>query len=401
MNILVTDGENRSSLAVTRSLGRKGHRLMVSGLTLRNISSMSRYCSARYEVADPMENENAFIQEIENIINKTATDIIVPVAEPSIRALLRNRGILPERIRIAAPPWEVMEKVLDKMILMEIARQNGVPIPLSVCIKNREDFFSQMHSAFSLPFDFPVVVKPSMSRVPTDRGYLHGGVMYAGSADELCAFYVREAVLDHPSMIQERIIGPGTAVFALFDRDRPLALFSHRRLREKPPSGGVSVLSESIPLDEEMVEASVRLLSAIGWTGVAMVEFKRDRIDGRPKLMEINGRFWGSLQLAIDCGVDFPALLIDYMLGNKPRKTIRDYTIGHRLKWLLGTFDHLLIRMFNRDERLNLPLGLPSRAGSFIDFLKICEKDTTFDVADTKDIMPFLWELREYVRHLM
>ena len=57
-------------------------------------------------------------------------------------------------------------------------------------------------------------------------------------------------------MIQEKINGPGTGIFTLFDKNRHLTLFSHQRLLEKPPSGGVSVISESVPLDAELVEAA-------------------------------------------------------------------------------------------------------------------------------------------------
>lgn len=401
MNILITDGENRSSLAATRSLGRKGHRVFVSGRSLRNISSVSRYCTKRYEVADPMMNETTYIRDIETILIENAIDIVLPMTEPTIRALLQHAEALPERTRVASPPWGVMERALDKMMLIKIAQQNKVPTPLSVFIQNRKDFFVQQPNSSNLPFDFPVVVKPYMSRIPTNRGYIQGGVMYASTPDELCSLYSRKECLDYPSIIQEKIVGPGTAIFALFDKDRPLALFSHRRLREKPPSGGVSVLSESIPLDDEMMEASIRLLTAIGWTGVAMVEFKRDERDGCAKLMEINGRLWGSLQLAIDCGVDFPSLLVDYIQGNKPEQTIVEYNVGHRLKWFLGTLDHLIIRLRNNNTRLNLQQNSPHWTAAIIDFLRIWERNTTFDVIDRDDIGPFIQEIREYLENLL
>lgn len=401
MNILITDGENRSSLAATRSLGRKGHRIVVSGRFLRNISSASRYCTKRYEVADPMESETTYIHDIENILIENAIDIVLPMTEPTIRALLQHAAALPDRTRIASPPWDVMEKALDKMLLIKIAQQNNVPTPLSIFIRNREDFFVQQPNSSNLPFDFPVVVKPYMSRIPTNRGYIHGGVMYASTPDELCSLYSRKECLDYPSIIQEKIVGPGTAIFTLFDKDRPLALFSHRRLREKPPSGGVSVLSESIPLDDGMMEDSIRLLTAIGWTGVAMVEFKRDERDGCAKLMEINGRFWGSLQLAIDCGVDFPSLLVDYIQGKKPEQTIVEYNIGHRLKWFLGTLDHLIIRLRNNNTRLNLQQNSRHWTAAVIDFLRIWERNTTFDVIDRDDIWPFIQELRVYMKNLL
>lgn len=401
MNILITDGENRSSLAATRSLGKKGHKVIISGQSLRNISSVSKYCAGRYKVSDPLESGNAYINDIKKILEKNEIDIVLPMAEATIRALLNTTESLPSRTRVASPSWGIMEKVFDKIKLLKIAQQNRVQTPLSVFFQNKEDFFSRQSSHFSFPFDFPVVIKPAMSKIPTEKGYVNGSVMYASCADELFSLYSREESLSYPSMIQEKIRGPGTALFALLDGKKPLALFSHRRLREKPPSGGVSVLCESIKLEDDIVDMSMRLLNVIGWTGVAMVEFKRDERDGRPKLMEINGRFWGSLQLAIDCGVDFPSLLVDCMQGRKPPKTIREYKVGHKLKWLIGTFDHMLIRMRNDADRLNLYPDFPSRLASLAVFFKIWEEETTFDVIEKHDMKPFFWEIREYIANLI
>ena len=69
----------------------------------------------------------------------------------------------------------------------------------------------------------------------------------------------------------------------------------------------MSVYRESVAADPDLVRRSRALLDAFGWCGVAMVEYKLDERTGTPYLMEVNGRFWGSLQLAIDAGVDFPS----------------------------------------------------------------------------------------------
>ena len=106
-----------------------------------------------------------------------------------------------------------------------------------------------------------------------------------------------------PLLIQQRIVGPGTGIFLLVWDGTVRAVFAHRRLREKPPSGGVSVYSESIAAKPDLVERSRLLLERMKWNGIAMIEYKLDASTGVPYLMEVNGRFWGSLQLAIDAGV--------------------------------------------------------------------------------------------------
>ena len=137
------------------------------------------------------------------------------------------------------------------------------------------------------------------------------------SLAELTDWHARIERRFGPSLVQEYIPSGGGEFGAslLLDRDaRVLARFSHRRLRSYPVAGGPSTLRESIHCPE-IEDAAERLLRALGWYGVAMVEFRRDPRDGRYKLIEVNHRFWGSLQLAVVSGVDFPALLCRLALG--------------------------------------------------------------------------------------
>ena len=131
------------------------------------------------------------------------------------------------------------------------------------------------------------------------------------------------------------------------------ASFAYRRLREYPPGGGPSTLRESIR-DDELRRTAERLLSALGWVGVAMVEFKVDPRDGQPKLLEVNPRFWGSLHHAIACGVDFPWLLYR-MAVNGDVETQTDYRCGVRTRSLLHGE---LLHFVRSPQRFRLKPGL-------------------------------------------
>lgn len=394
MNILVTDGENRSSLAVTRSLGSKRCNIIVAGIERKNISSCSKFCVSSYKACSPLKNEKEYINDVFSILKREKINLIIPMTEPSMFVLSKNRDELPFETVLATPPdHNQVKTIFDKVSVFQLAQKNGIDIPKTVFINNQSEFHAKVKNIF----DFPVVVKPGMSSIPTEKGFVSTGIKYAGNREELVHFYETNEALQYPSMIQEKIIGPGTGLFTLFHKKKHLALFSHQRLREKPPSGGVSVVCKSVPLDENMVESARKLLAEVGWQGVAMVEFKRDLRDGKPKLMEINGRFWGSLQLAISAGVDFPELLLKYLQKDKIYSNHGDYKTGLKLKWLLGTLDHLIIRIKNKDSELNLPPGYPTKLKSVIDFIKIKESNTVFDVLDVRDIRPFICELQQYI----
>ena len=396
-NVLVTDGENRSTLAVTRSLGRRGYQVMVTAQKARSLASCSKFCRQGLSVPDSMHNGADYANAIIEIAVRESIDVILPMTEQTIHLLNQVRDKLPRTTVLACPLAEKMQAVADKSALFRLAEKLRVPVPHTLFLSGAGDL-----SAFVGEIKrYPVVVKPALSMIPEGEKFLAAGVRYAASREELVQLYATSSVLRYPSMIQEKIVGPGTGLFTLYDVDHHLALFSHCRLREKPPSGGVSVVSESVPLDEEMVESAGRLLSAVGWNGVAMVEFKRDQRDGKAKLMEINGRFWGSLQLAIDCGVDFPSLLLDHLEGKNLSPLIRDYREGQKLKWFFGTLDHLLIRLKSSGEKLNLPPNSPSKWETVADFLKVWEKNTYFDVFDRHDKGPFWFEGCLYLRQAM
>ena len=152
----------------------------------------------------------------------------------------------------------------------------------------------------------------------------------------------------------------------------------------------VSVLSESIAVDPRLLDQAALLLGPLGWHGVAMLEYKEDRQTGRLVLMEVNGRFWGSLQLAVDAGVDFPFLSYQLAVGQALEQPAA-YRVGLKSRWLLGDLDHLAVRLLRRD--LNLPEPAPSKFRAVIEFMKVQRAD----VCSWKDPRPFIHELQQYV----
>jgi predicted ATP-grasp superfamily ATP-dependent carboligase len=269
----------------------------------------------------------------------------------------------------------------------------GVPVPRTRFVGGLADL-----KECAARLEYPVVVKPTRSRMPTKHGWVSTTVQYAQSEDALWRMYQQTDYLGrYPSLIQERIVGPALAIFVLCDRGKLLTAFAHRRLREKPPSGGVSVLSESVAVDPQLREFAVRLLGPLGWHGVAMLEFKQDARTGNVFLIEVNGRFWGSLQLAIAAGIDFPYLSWQLALGKHP-DVPPAYRVGVRNRWLLGDLDHLLLRLTRRDCDLQLAESAPSKLRAVLDFLKFVQPDLHYEIVSGEDPGPFAYELHRYVR---
>jgi predicted ATP-grasp superfamily ATP-dependent carboligase len=224
-------------------------------------------------------------------------------------------------------------------------------------------------------------------------------VSYASSAEDLHRKVCGWPEGAYPLILQEKITGPGIGVFLCVHRGATVALFSHRRLREKPPTGGVSVLSESIETRSDLRQYSERLLRELGWSGVAMVEFKLDARDGVPKLMEINGRFWGSLQLAVDAGVDFPAILVATVTGDHP-KSLPQYQVGIQSRWFWGDVDSLLITLFGSTQAAGSPTTA-RKLRSAASFLKLWGKGLRYDNPKLSDPGPWYHESLRWFRDLL
>jgi hypothetical protein len=127
-----------------------------------------------------------------------------------------------------------------------------------------------------------------------------------------------------------------------------------------------------------------------------MLEFKTDDRTGRPYLMEVNGRLWGSLQLAVDAGVDFPALLVACALGERPARP--GYRVGVRNRWWWGDVDHVLARLCNGSAELGLPPDAPSRWQAVRAFLQVWRPGDRNEVLRWSDPLPFVRETIDWIR---
>jgi len=391
MTVFVTDGDQRPALAIVRTLGRRGLRVMAGEEGPASLASTSKYCARHVTYPSPYRDRRAFDQFLADFVVREHVDVVMPVTDVTTRAVCANQARLERHCALAVPPFGAFELVTNKARLLEYAASCGVPIPRTHVVDGAPRLPDVLERIV-----YPVVVKPVQSRVPTEHGWEAGGVHYAHGRAQLEELYQDHDVFSrHTSLIQERIVGPGVGVFVLFDRGTLVADFAHRRLREKPPAGGASVLSESAAVDARLRDHAIRLLGPIGWHGVAMIEYKQDQTSGDFFLMEINGRFWGSLQLAIDAGVDFPFLAWQLATGQRPEAQ-RPYAVGVKNRWLCGDIDHLLMRLFRSEQSLHLPAGTPSKWRALADFLKFAEPGLHYDVTTRDDVRPWLYELRQY-----
>ena len=356
IRVLVLDGHQRSTLAIVRSLGRRETvEILVAEARIPSLAGRSRFVAGELTYPDPAASPDDFVAWIRSTIERLRIEVIIPTTDITTMLLAPLRHDLTSTV-IACAPQEAYELASDKAQLVALARSIGIDVPATTSLSGRRAIDDHLSTA-----RFPLVLKPARSKISVDGTIVSTGVHVAASLESAQSYLSKQRWLETmPCLAQEFIAGHGAGVFTCFNRGEPVAWFAHRRLREKPPSGGVSVLSESVEVPVAQQRAAARLLSAVGWHGLAMVEF-RVAPDGVPYLMEINARPWGSMQLAVDAGVDFPGLLLDVATGAPEIHASRTPRRGRRLRWLLGDFDNLLLQM--RDPRKSASSKLHAVAG--------------------------------------
>jgi hypothetical protein len=242
---------------------------------------------------------------------------------------------------------------------------------------------------------FPVAVKPQGHRLYAGTAHEIGfKVRYARTLAELRQILVD--VGDHLPhvLVQQCARGVGICVAAVASQGTTLALFAYKRLREQPFTGGVSVLRESISLDDRLRRYVVDLLAEIKWHGVAMVEFKYDPREDRYTLMEINGRFQASTALSLDAGINFPSLVVDLYQGGKIEAPSA-YAIGVRERWLRGDLQALYGYLIGDDSeptKVNPQFSLPSKREVLITWFRDFRPGTKYDEFKLCDWKPAVLE---------
>jgi len=389
--ILITDGTERAALASARALVAAGHTVHVAAVRQPSLAGVSRGVHRCVLATDPFADPAGYASEVGRIITDRGISVLLPMTDASVEALLEHRHTLPPSINLPLADLATYRRASDKLQVLELARTAGFEVPETVVLNCSDQDVAWPDRLF------PAVLKPHRSVVAVAGKRRTLGVTFVRSAAECRAALALLPPAAFPVMLQRRVAGVGEGLFALRWEGHTVARFAHRRLREKPPAGGVSVYRESIDPDPRLVSAGERLLDALDWKGVAMIECKRDPDTGRHIIMEINGRFWGSVQLAIDAGINFPVLLVQCALGQAPTAASPRYRVGVRSRWFWGDVDHLYLRLTRSPAQLHVADDYDSRLRAVLRFLTIHPGRDRCEVWRWGDPAPFLFETSQRI----
>lgn len=356
-NVIITDGQWRKSLAAVRSIGKANHRIAVIGESFFTTSFYSRYTKIRHKKKDNIIQSKSILSEVQHCAAKfqnLGRPVLILMEEKTLISASANRQELSLIADMLIPPVDALEIALDKAKTTEFAKSLNIPTPQTFVPENVDELCDFMQN-ICLGDLSKYILKPR-------NGQGSAGIIYQIKSN----FDVRSHWENYGNLIlQERIPQEGYAIGTSFLLDRNsqlIAKFSHKRLQQYPNSGGPSTDRISIKC-KDLEEKALNLLEALGWQGVAMVEWKIDPKTGLAKLLEINPRFWGSLELAIRSGIDFPALYVLAARGKEIGFTPTSIE-KIRCRWIIpgDILRYLTMEKGKRETLRSFFKGLPANA---------------------------------------
>lgn len=338
MKILVLDGNENHAVACVRSLAQAGHEVFVGADTPWSKAGWSRYCKSSFIYPAPKDDIEAFVKKIAEQARRFPGTLVLPMTERTTLPLSAFRELIfAAGAKMVLPSHEIVLRAFDKQQTTKIAQSLAIDTPQTFVIKD----FNQATAA-SEQISYPTVLKPRSSEEVSVDGkvFATGRPIYARNKTEFLEGFAEISRRCSAVLAQEFIEGNGAGYFALMRNGELCVEFAHRRIRDVHPTGSGSAVRESAFPHKDIRKAALAILKELQWQGVAMVEF-RIRPDGRPVFLEVNGRFWNSLPLAVYAGADFPKLLAE-MAEFGEVKSSYAYKSGVRCRWFLGDFRHLL-----------------------------------------------------------
>jgi predicted ATP-grasp superfamily ATP-dependent carboligase len=309
-------------LSNVRSLGEMGVPVFVID---KNdcIARYSKFCRKFFRCPDYYSEE--FVDFLVGLAKKEAISewLLLPSNDHAVYNISKNKKQLEKYYKVVTPDIEIVERIYDKVSLLEVSQRAGVPIPSTQC-------FIQIDEPVGKELAFPILTKGrnglSFYKALGKKAFL------ARNESELREQLktISEKYYLNGTFSQELIPNDGSnktlSLAAFCENGEIMSYWMGAKIREHPIDFGTATYTRSV-LVPECLENSKILLKELNYTGVCEVEFLRDPRTNEYKLIEINARTWLWVGHARACGVDFAKYAYNF-INNIPTVYPTNYKIG-------------------------------------------------------------------------
>ena len=347
--VLVTDAHHRKALSAVRSLGKEGIEVIAGAADKMSMTRFSKYCTSLFTYPDPYVEPDKFITFMLDYIQDDDFDVLLPMDDITVELFAKHLDEFVSYVNLPIPDYDTFLKGRDKGKTIKKAIDTGVPAPDTYFIDDLDQIKDLKEK-----IEYPVVIKPRISSGSR-------GITYVKKKDDLITSY-QQVHKDFPyPLLQEFIPQTGRKfqVLLLIDETGNIkGSCIQELLRQFPVNGGPGTLYKTISYPE-LKEISADFLREIDWYGIACVEYITDPRTGNPKFMEINPRFWGTLNLSLQVGVNFPYLLAQLAL-DKEIDSVHNSAEDEYCQWLLpGDFLNFIFNPQRFSQEINYFFNQP------------------------------------------
>jgi len=258
----------------------------------------------------PLVKERHYSSTLLKICEKEKANVVLPCSDEEVLALSRVKELFSHRgIAVPIPDYKIVLRASDRWTMLKTVSKLDVKTPKTFSPSTQSGFESALKQ-----IGFPLVVRPRVSRGAR-------GVTYCQDR-EAAAVAFRLLRQEYGDVIVQELVpgGPGSvqAVQTLWDTHHKIcAAAVYQKLREKPPTGGVSWAGRTVH-NEKLKNLGVSIMRKLGpWIGPAGVEFKVSSLDNQPYVMEVNPRLQAHQVFLAKAGINFVYLWLLIALNDK------------------------------------------------------------------------------------
>jgi len=381
-HIAVVLGLCPNGLGVIRSLGKQGIRVIGLDYKPGGFGFYTRYLNVALLCPNPIREPKAMCDYLLNLGSKTeGNSVLFPASDEFVLFISRFRYELEKKFLFALPSDSTTELLMNKRWQYSLLADSGVTIPQTFYPESLNDV--KMIQDIIL---YPAIVKPCYTHIWKEKGFTVKGFIVN---DRFELRETIESVFDNDLevAVQSIIPGPVTNLYEvccyLNKKSEPLCVFIKRKIRQYPNDAGVGSMVESIRLDSLASEA-VKVFQRIRYHGIGEIEYKLDPRDSHFKMIEMNARITLQNSLADYCGINFPLVQYQDLIGINPKYKSH---YKEKKRWLWIEMDYESFKALKKEKKI-----------SWLRWLKSVIGCRTFAVISCKDIKPFMKFVSEAVR---
>jgi len=390
IEVLLTDGHTRATLAVARSQARHGISSVVLCSQPGSMAFYSRDVKHAVLSPDPVSQPDAFMCFVLELIEKHEIRLVVPMSDQALVIFERHRKQLEQHTMLAMASSQALRRVLNKRENLKLASELGVPCPRQFLLEDRRQIPEMIQA-----LGFPIVIKRSGDPIEADVPQFRFKVLYAFNEDELRLYIDQYCLNGEQPLFQQYATGQVHDLCCFAANGELLAVHEYHAIRR---FNGSAALRRIVAATPDLVEHARNLLAALKWDGVAHLSFYIGKNDQK-WYMETNGRFWASVEGSVHAGWDFPQWTYEYFV-HRQRPKPGPIRLGSSTCWHSGDLLALLKFVAGQGETPT-PGSTAGRLRAGLQFLSAFRPGIHSDVFRWYDPLPAIIEPWAYCQRVV